>query len=69
MTLQKDMEKKELKLNQIEDIKIKLPVTATGKISLKKQKELAELYQSIEQAKDQLEQQLSSISNQRVTLV
>jgi type I restriction enzyme M protein len=61
--------KEELKVGRLDDLKIKLPVTSSGIISMKKQKELAELYQLIEKSKDEMEQQLSSISEQRVTLV
>jgi hypothetical protein len=59
---------KRLGAKRIAEIRIKIPVTATGEFDLQKQKELAEKYRKIEEIKKNIKAELEKIENIKVDI-
>ena len=61
--------KKELKLNQVKDIQIKIPVKDDGSLDHDKQKEIADLYETIDKAKEAWVENMKDIENYNVEVI
>lgn len=61
--------KKELKLNQVRNIQVKIPIDDEGNYDYEKQKEIAKLYESIDKTKQSWVENMADIKNYNVEVI
>jgi len=61
--------KKELKLNQVRNIQVKIPIDDEGNYDYEKQKEIAKLYESIDKTKQSWVENMDDIKNYNVEVI